>query len=508
MDLAHSDGKSIAPLSRPAQAWRIPRGRGILAGLSLLIGTGVVQAELWNLPYARPAAYDYSGMYSPSLKAYLGIRPDFFKTELQNAWGYYKQNFIMANGLVNHRRLENNAVVGTNEAVSEGQGYGTLLAVIMNDQTTFNRIFEAANAQMWDNGRKSYFVWKWPGGQGAAADADLDIGLALVFADAMEKAKLWQPYNKGGITYQSRAMDIIRSIKANMSSQNYLLPGDNWGGDGVNNLNPSYFSTAWLKVFDLYQKEVDFTAIINNSYAVLAKTPRYAFGQAPDWCNPNGGQASQAGGKLDQGLGMHSDAIRTPYRIAMDALWFNDDRAIAYCKNAKKTLTEYGNPTIKLMAAQMAEYDKNGQATLETKGSFDNVAMWSCAVMGSKDVDFAQKATNSIIIGIISGTSADYFGDVALQDDKFYFKQSLGMLGFAVIGGQFPNIFSDAKNPVSLLSAQAATRNKISLRYSGNGTPLWLSQNGIPVTTAVGDRGGKPDLTYHNALGQKAIPLP
>lgn len=474
--------------------------------MGLLMG-GEASAQPWNLPYGRPAGYDYTQYYAPNMNVYLSVKPDYFKSELQMAWGYWKQNFIMAStGLVNHRRLVNNSLTGTNEAVSEGQGYGMLLGVLLNDQATFNKVFEAANTHMWDNGRKSYFKWTWPSGsQGAATDADLDIGLALVFADELQKAKLWQPYNKGGITYNSRAMEIIKSIRANMVSANHLLPGDNWGGDGVNNLNPSYFATAWLKVFNAYQKEVDFTAVIDDCYAVLAKVPRYGLGQAPDWCNPSGGQASQAGSKPEQGLGMLSDGIRTPWRIAMDALWFNDARAIAYCRNVQKTLTEYNNANLAMLAAQMSHYNRNGQTIVETRGSFDNVALWTSAVLGSKDTAFTRKATNSQIIGRISGTSLDYFGDVALQDDKFYYKQSIAMLGFAAIGGQFPNVLADAKSPVGINPAPAARGPGAQARsIVRNGVTAWIGPAAGTADPAI----GAATPLYRNALGRAAFLLP
>lgn len=487
------------PLQRTASAGNPRRARkpaAALAGFLLAAGTAVAQPQHWNLPYVRPAGYDYSALYAPNLKTYLSVNPDFFKTRLQTAWTFWKANFIMSNGLVNHRRMENGTLIGTNEAVSEGQGYGMLLSVLLNDQATFNKIFEAANQNLWDSGKKSY-RWSWPSGSsGAATDADLDICLALVFADELMKAKLWQTYS-GSVSYNSRAMDMIRSIKNNMTSQNYLLPGDGWGGDGVNNLNPSYFATAWLKIFDNYQKEVDFSAVIDNCYAVLAKVPKYSVGQAPDWCNPSGGQASQAGSKPEQGLGMLSDGIRTPYRIGMDAIWFKDTRAIAYCKNTKGTLTEFANTNVNLFAAQMAQYSKAGVATAESKGSFDNMCMWMTAVLGSGDAAYAQAGTKSELFSRISGASGTgtYLGSNELQDDRFYYKQSIAMLGFAALGGQFPNVQGDVKTAVAIyLAPKSGRAASVSEKLIPGGTPVWLDPNGTSGHSA-----------YRDAMGRTAI---
>jgi endo-1,4-beta-D-glucanase Y len=425
---------------------------------------GLTQTAEWNLPYIRPKAYDYSAFYDATLTTYLASVPDYFPRELAKAWTNYKSQFLGSDGLVNHKRWVNGAQIGANEAVSEGQGYGMLLAVLLNDQPTFNKIYEAANQKMWDNGRQSYFKWSLPNGsQGAATDGDLDIGLALVFADELEKKGFWTKYS-GSVSYKTRAMEIIKSIRKNMTASDYLLPGDNWGADGINNLNPSYFATAWLKVFNAYQTEVDFTPVINTCYTVLSKVPRYSVGIAPDWCNQNGSQSSQGGSKTYSGMGMLSDGIRTPYRIAMDALWFNEPRAITYCKNTMKTLTQYANTNSRQLAVQMAQYDNQGKPIAETQGSFSEIAMWSAAVMGAKDNAYTKPAMKSVLVGLISGNSANFFGDQSLQDDKFYYKQSIAMLGFAVIGGQFPNLFADDKvKPTPILQAKPGKQKLESL---------------------------------------------
>jgi len=494
-DIAAKDAK---PTQIPR--WRTWKSVAVLAGfLSGAAGMAHSQVQPWNLPYVRPAAYNFSALYAPNLNTYLSVKPDFFKARLQTAWAYWKDNFIIkSNGLVNHRRLDNSSsgIIGTAEAVSEGQGYGMLLSVLLNDQATFNKIFEAANTNLWDSGKKSY-RWTWPNGSaGAATDADLDICLALVFADELQKAHLWQTYSSGGLTYNSRAMEMMRSIKTNMTSSNYLLPGDTWGGDGVNNLNPSYFATAWFKVFDAYQKEVDFTAVIDNCYAVLAKMPRYSFGQAPDWCTSSGGQASQAGSKPEQGLGMLSDGIRTPYRIGMDAIWFKDARAIAYCKNTQKTVTDYANANANLAAAEMAQYSKSGVATTESKGSFDNMAMWMTAILGSGDPSYTQQGTRSELFQRIVGTLDTYLGTNELRDDVFYYKQSIAMLGLAALGGQFPNIQADTKTAVALsyLAPKARPTGNLIEKLLPGGTQGFLDPKGASGQSVYKDVQGRTAL--------------
>jgi endo-1,4-beta-D-glucanase Y len=412
-------------------------------GLLLIATLVTVASGSWNLPYQQGPQYDYSQYYDTALVQTLKIVPDYFKTSMTKGWTYYKAHYMMSNGLVNHMRLVNGAVIGTTEAVSEGQGYGMILAVLNNDQATFNRIFEAANQYMWDDSRKSYYKWQYPsGGTGAATDADIDVGLALVFADMLVKRNLWGAYTKTP-NYTTRANEVIQSIRSHMTSNDYLLPGDNWGSDGINNINPSYFATGWMKVFNSYQTTANFTPVIDKCYQVLvSRGTQYNKGQAPDWCTSSGGTASKGA------PGMGNDAIRTPYRIAMDALWYNDSRAVKFCSNAKNTLTQYANMTNRsLVLAQMAQYDQNTAIVASTAGGMKEAAMWECAALGSKEPAFSKGCLSTQGIGLIVGQDP-CFGSIQQSDHEFYFNQSLGILGFAVITGQFPNIYEDLKNGV------------------------------------------------------------
>ena len=453
----------------------------VLGNLSSLIAADAQ----WNLPYVRPAAYDFSQSYAPALLTGLKDDPGFFKDEMTRAWGYYKTTFQLSNGLICHRRKENGKVIGTNEAVSEGQGYGMLLAVLMNDQPTFNRVFEAANQFMWRDDHKSYFIWNWPAGsQGAATDADLDAGMALVFADALQQKKLWQPYDKGGITYHSRAMEIIHSIKDHMTAQDYLLPGDNWGGDALNNLNPSYFATANLKVFDAYQTEVNFNNVISNCYAVLKKAGnQYQKGQAPDWITKDGNKGAKDNDMLD-------DGIRAPYRIGLDALWFKDPTAIEFCRNSKNTLSSFDNADSRFVLNQMGLYNADG-SLITNSSALDHIAMWATAVLASGDKNYAQKVLGrDLALRIVGDKITNGFGSTQLGETDYYYKQSLGMLGFAAFTGQFPNILEDMKGNVTPVSLA----RKPSIRFGNSPQDIFFTADGRRVGRVIGDFGRSTGL--------------
>ncbi|MGB7568770.1 MAG: glycosyl hydrolase family 8 [Chitinivibrionales bacterium] len=492
--------------------------RALLPCMLLLPDLASADDTLWNLPYARPSKYNYTAYYSADVNASLAASnpgPGYFKQRFTSGWNYYKANFIMSSGLVN--QMAGNGV-GTTTAVSEGQGYGMLLALLNNDQTTFNRIFQAANTYMWSSSHNSYFNWKIVNGgvsaTGAATDAELDICLALIFADKLQKNSSitkWQAFNSGGVTYASRATQMLQSIHTNMTQNNYLLPGDNWAGSGLSNMDPSYFATGYMRVFDQYQTAYAFTPVASTCFTVLkSRSAQYAKGQAPDWCTSTGGQAGNPqSGQTYQGLGMTDDAIRTPWRICMDALWFNTADAITFCSNSRNTLTQYVNVTPtneQVLLQQMGEYT-NTQSVIDTSaGAFHFIAMWLCGALGSKDASYSKQCLNATIITKVAGTSV-FFGDIRLSDEYYYYNQSLGMLGFAAFTGMFPNVLADTiKAYVNTkdVSQKIARVSSFHARALPGGIGFSLGENypaGQHITVALYDLKGKRALSQSVETG-------
>jgi len=116
--------------------------RALLLCTLLLPDLASADDTLWNMPYARPSKYNYSSYFSADINTYLAAYPAYFKTRLTSGWNYYKANYLMSTGLI----MQMSGIgVNTTTAVSEGIGYGLLLALINNDQATFNKIFAGAN---------------------------------------------------------------------------------------------------------------------------------------------------------------------------------------------------------------------------------------------------------------------------------------------------------------------------------------------------------------------------
>ncbi len=219
------------------------------------------------------------------------------------------------------------------DSVSEGTGYGLLLAVGLDDRATFDRLLKGFDKR---KNPRNMMSWKFQtcGGvtaSGAATDADLDIALALLQAD-----KRW-----GG--YRDRAETLISALKQYGTSEcdglTVLRPGDNWGGcaDRVDTrLNPSYFAPGYYRVFAKYipNQAYFWNDLINDTYTLLAKYQSKMGGLLPDWGFSNG----------DASGNYWYDACRVPWRIATDYAWSGNSQAKTLLQNMYNYVDSRGGP--------------------------------------------------------------------------------------------------------------------------------------------------------------------
>ncbi len=217
-----------------------------------------------------------------------------------------------------------------NSTVSEGIGYGLIIAVYMGDHTLFDNLWKYEQLHTDPNGLMNWVVdanGKAPvvSGQpegGAATDADEDMAWALVMAD-----KQWG--SAGALNYANLAKTQIQNIWNHEVYQSKLAgPGDSWPGDLFNSINISYFAPAYYRVF----KKVDtdsthnWDAVTQTVYdtifcdkagtmfcnALNTSNKNTTNGLVPAWCTSTGGAAS------GQPYSYQYDACRTPFRIGVD----------------------------------------------------------------------------------------------------------------------------------------------------------------------------------------------
>ncbi|WP_346883025.1 glycosyl hydrolase family 8 [uncultured Algibacter sp.] len=215
------------------------------------------------------------------------------------------------------------------QTVSEGIAYGMLLAAYANDQEAFDGMWLYYQDNTNFNGVMN---WKIQGcnnaiGQNGATDAELDAAYALMVAD-----KRWG--NDGAINYNQDAKTLIQTIKDHEveAGTNVLKPGDVWGGS--NNTNPSYFATGYFRAYGEYTDDVAFwNAVADKSYDIINKNltiNNAKFNLVSDWTKADGNYSTEVPWATDLGRSYSYDAARTPWRAAIDYVWYGDSDALSY----------------------------------------------------------------------------------------------------------------------------------------------------------------------------------
>ncbi len=390
----------------------------------------------------------------------------YWKNALSNVWEGIKKRNIAAYGtrLVHRPKSEK-----PGDAVSEGVGYGMLTAMFANDQETFNLIWEAGNTYMWSG---CYYDWQVNRagsviGQGAASDAEEDVALALVFADKLVKAGKWKDYSspkRGG--YLEHAKKIMGCMWSTMqiTSKGTLAPGAGWGGEQF--VNPGYFSPAWYKIFAKYDSAHNWQNVVDRSYEILSNSVGYPYGLIPDWMTPAGGFAGAGLGYNAYGDGLYcfKDAIRTLWRIAIDAIWFKDTRAKALLTNAVAFINNAGGAPAAnfyktdgtLVPAEDVWTDMAAGTITRTRREHSHltIGMWATAIAaaGSKE---DMEAFSTELSKFYEG--GDYFGNAVdplggTEDtlhNEMYFDQFLGWFGASMLSGSFINVIDAIDNPAA-----------------------------------------------------------
>jgi endo-1,4-beta-D-glucanase Y len=248
--------------------------------------------------------------------------------DVTTAWTNWKKTFVTAAGSALRVKRPTNA----NDTVSEGIGYGMMAAAYMADRATFDGLWAYASARLEENGVMN---WHYDAngnaldGGGGATDADEDMAFALVMADAQ-----WP-----GGAYAGAAKTLIGHVLDHEveDGTNVLKPGDRWGGS--DQTNPSYLAPAYYRVFASYTGDARWMMVVDASYTLLDKCADAKTGLVPDWCNADG--APQRNSHYSY------DACRTPWRIAVDACWNGEARAVAYLARVSAFFGKVGSANIR-----------------------------------------------------------------------------------------------------------------------------------------------------------------
>jgi endo-1,4-beta-D-glucanase Y len=221
-----------------------------------------------------------------------------------------------------------------------------LRAVWMDDRDTFDLAWKWTQDNLgrdedglhsWLFGEKpdgSYGVLVDQGGYNSATDADTDIALALVMAH-----ERW-----GDGAYLDAARETIASIWEKdvlvVGNATYVLANDLEARSSSRPIaNVSYLAPYAYRVFAAVDEDPahDWLGAVDTSYWLLNAASASTYGAAtssqlpPDWVvidRASGAPTSTGIEGLSTNYGY--DAIRTPWRIALDHEWSGDPRAAEY----------------------------------------------------------------------------------------------------------------------------------------------------------------------------------
>jgi uncharacterized repeat protein (TIGR01451 family) len=296
---SHLDGRKPGHGERIAmnvltQRW----ARTILTTLVMLAGAG------------SATAYDYGIMPTGASPA---------DASLSTRYDNYKTNYFTSDCgsvTVTRVRFARSGQPNADQTVSEGMGYGMLMAAYLESEAAGATIVRNLMNFVKAKYASPTLLMDWKVtcsgvvGTGPASDGDLDIAMALLQAH-----KRWPTAG-----FKADADILIQRILIYETDSCGLRPG-NWGGCGDTS-NPSYYAMSYFTSFGCAGYS-GWDTVKTASYSRLDYW-RTNYALPPDWIVTNTGAVSGT----DQ---YYYDACRTPWRLSLDYLWYGNSAAQTLC---------------------------------------------------------------------------------------------------------------------------------------------------------------------------------
>jgi endo-1,4-beta-D-glucanase Y len=315
--------------------------------------------------------------------------------DVEKAYARWKADMVTSSGAGGHLRVRrpNEPTLEKDSTVSEGIGYGMLLAVYMGDQTVFDELWKYERLWLDGNGLMDWYI-SADGtqrlGTGAATDADEDMAFALVMAD-----RQWGGQGSLDRPYLDYAKDQIQRFSDHEIFEGKLArAGDGWGD--WNNVNISYFAPSYYRVFAAVNGNQElWDAVLKTVYdtidnALNATNGNQSNGLVPAWCTSQGVPGSPGNYQYD--------SCRTPFRIGLDWCFSGEMRAHDY---VAKTSAFFAP----MRALGVADgYALNGAAQPATPGGHSAAFVGPAAVGAMSDIayrDFVDEAYGALAGGML-----------------------------------------------------------------------------------------------------------
>ncbi|MDD2903711.1 MAG: glycosyl hydrolase family 8 [Syntrophales bacterium] len=352
---------------------------------------------------------------------------------LKNSWRSYVRHYISPEGRV---VIPERA----GESISEAQAYALLRAVWANDPATFSRVYAWTWRHLSRQREKGDALLAWRWGQdkdgawrvldwNTATDGDLDYALAL----ALAARRGWRP-PAGLPDYAGEARRVLKAIwtleTVRLPSGELLLTPGNWHEPQPPYLlNPSYFSPAAYRILARLQPQAGWERLRDSTYDLLTRLARglggrMGVGLFPDWCRVDArGQLSPAPGR-DTHFGW--EAVRLPWRLALDSLWFQEQRATSLLKHRFLPFFQKEWQTRGRLAA-IYSYGGKPLVNYESPVLYAGVL---AAALAAGEQDFARQMAERILIFYRIERERAFFAD----PDNYY-ANNWAWLGLALYAG-------------------------------------------------------------------------
>lgn len=278
--------------------------------------------------------------------------PGYNNADVRAAFDWWKREMVTSEGAGGHmrvKRMPTDTGLDAGSTVSEGIGYGMLIAVYMNDQPLFDELWKYSQQWLSQNGLMDWYIDAAGSkrlGTGGASDADEDMAFALLMAD-----KQWGGNGTLGDSYLNVAKGQIQRIWEHEIHEGKLLkPGDGWNlPDPWSLVNVSYFAPSYYRAFAAATGNMGWKDVISTSYDTLenslnADNKNTDNGLVPAWSTSKG---APTGAAFD-GAPTHYqyDSCRTPFRIGIDYCLYDEPRAKAYAAKTSQFFGGIGVPNI------------------------------------------------------------------------------------------------------------------------------------------------------------------
>jgi len=340
----------------------LPRLLRSLATGALVAGTLCTPAPdalAQTKPFPQGGGYPHG--YLPKTVSALDAKASY------DAW---KAKYVKTDCGGGTARVEFASPMGT--TVSEGMGYGMVLAAYYGDRTTFDGLWRFVQAHY---GSHKMMGWKvnctgfiqGEGGEGSATDGDTDIAFALIAA-----------VDQWGDAYRKPALDFLVTmqrvdyIKCPPPSGRNIARRGNWDG-ACDRTNTSYFMPGYLRVFTDFSGDPFWAKAADDEEAIWLANRDPKTGLIAN--------ESDVNGKTVQGQGVVDyNGCRISWRAVLDYLWFGS----AAAKDVADRLTDFASGVG--ISKLVDGYNTDGTRTKDAKWPQLNawVGSWATGAM-SKD---------------------------------------------------------------------------------------------------------------------------